>query len=139
MRAQLARTSLNEIEIREGLEDLSPARIATLYRRAPLLRRVKSHAQLWTVYQNSSIVLSAWHDGYFVGIARVLSDGAINSYLCDIAVEPDVQGLGVGSKLVEAVMKACKGTALQIRADISAQFLTRAGFERVENAWVWKG
>ena len=139
MRSQLARTSLNEIEIREGLDDLSPARIATLYRRAPLLRRIKTPDQLWAVYERSTLILSAWHDGHFVGIARVLSDGALNSYLCDIAVEPDVQRLGVGTRLMEAVMQRCKGTQLQIRADISAKYLTRAGFERLQNAWVWKG
>ncbi len=139
MRAQLARTSLDEIEIREGLDDLSPARIATLYRRAPLLRRIKSPNALWEVYLKSSLVVSAWHNGHFVGIARVLSDGALNSYLCDIAVEPDVQRLGVGTRLMEAVMQRCKGTELQIRANISAKYLTRAGFERLNNTWVWKG
>ncbi len=140
MRKFHARTALDEIVIREGLEGLTPAQILTLYRRAPLLRPVKSTDRIWEMYQQSSLVLSAWHAQHFVGIARVLTDGVVHSFLCDLAVEPDVQGLGVGRRLVQEVMKRCKGTTLMLRGSrISAEYYAKVGFEHVHNAWVWKG
>ncbi|WP_243664639.1 GNAT family N-acetyltransferase [Rhodothermus marinus] len=109
----------------------------TLYRRAPLLRPVDDPRRVWQMFENSSLVLTAWHDGRLVGIARVLTDGVLYSYLCDLAVEPDVQGLGIGRRLIEAVLERCRGTELVLRdSDISAGFYARLGFERVHNAWM---
>lgn len=128
---------IQELTIREGLEGLTPARIATLYRRAPLLRPVDNPKKLWGIFERSSLVLTAWNNDNLVGIARVLTDGGLYSYLCDLAVEPDVQRLGVGKKLIDEVMKRCKGTDLVLRdSDISAGFYAHLGFQRVENAWV---
>jgi len=131
---------LKEIEIREGLTDLSPAAIATLYRRAPLLRSVKDLDELWTMYEKSSLILSAWLDGRLVGIARVLSDGILFSYLCDLAVEPDVQRVGVGKTLISAVLERCRGTDILLRDSTgSAGYYPKIGFEKVTNAWVRGG
>jgi ribosomal protein S18 acetylase RimI-like enzyme len=70
----------------------------------------------------------------------VLTDGVHVSYLCDLAVEPDVQGLGVGKRLVERVLERCAGTELVLRdSSLSAGFYERLGFTRVENAWVKGG
>jgi GNAT superfamily N-acetyltransferase len=125
------------LQIREGLEGLTPARIATLYRRAPLLRPVGDPARVWQMFENASLVLTAWRNGTLVGIARVLTDGVLFSYLCDLAVEPDVQGLGVGKTLVGEVMQRCKGTDLILRdSDISSGYYAHLGFQRVENGWV---
>lgn len=126
-----------DLDIREGLDGLTPARIATLYRRAPLLRAVRAHDEIWKMFENASLVLTAWNDGHIVGIARVLTDGVLFSYLCDLAVEPDVQRLGVGKALVNEVLSRCEGTELVLRdSDISSTYYAYLGFERVDNAWV---
>jgi GNAT superfamily N-acetyltransferase len=126
-----------QLEIREGLEGLTPGRIITLYRRAPLLRPVEDPERVWRMFENASLVLTAWHERRLVGIARVLTDGVLYSYLCDLAVEPDVQGLGIGRRLIEAVLERCKGTELVLRdSDISSGFYARLGFTRVPNAWM---
>lgn len=128
-----------ELDIREGLDGLTPARILTLYRRAPLLRPVSDPERIWAMFANASLVLTAWHGGHLVGIARVLTDGVLYSYLCDLAVEPDVQRLGVGKALIYEVFDRCKGTELALRdSDISAGYYAHLGFQRVENAWVRK-
>ena len=128
-----------EVHIREGLEGLTPARIITLYRRAPLLRQAGDPAQVWKMFENASLVLTAWRNDHLVGIARVLTDGVLYSYLCDLAVEPDVQGLGVGKTLIHEVMGRCKGTDLMLRdSDLSSGYYAHLGFQRVQNAWVRK-
>ena len=128
------------LDVREGLEGLTPARIATLYRRAPLLRPVDSPDSLWSMFENASLVITAWYNEHLVGIARVLTDEVLYSYLCDLAVEPDVQRLGVGKRLIAEVLRKCEGTDLLVRdSDISSTYYAHLGFERVDNAWIHRG
>lgn len=132
--------TIDDLDVRTGLEGLTPSRIATLYRRAPLLRPVDDAGRLWEMFEKSSLIITAWHDDHLVGIARVMTDGVLYSYLCDLAVEPDVQRLGVGKRLVTEVLEACKGTDLVVRdSDISSTYYAHLGFEHVENAWVHHG
>lgn len=129
--------TLQQVQIREGLDGLTPARIATLYRRAPLLRPTGDRAAIERMFDASSLVISAWHGDRLVGLARVLSDGVLFSFLCDLAVEPDVQGYGIGKKLIDEVLARCEGTELVLRdSDISSGFYQRLGFRRVENGWM---
>jgi GNAT superfamily N-acetyltransferase len=128
-----------EVELREGLDGLTPARVATLYRRAPLLRPTDDPARIARSLEAADLVLSAWAGGQLVGLARVLTDHVQVAYLCDLAVEPDVQGLGVGKRLVDGVLERCRGTELVLRdSSLSHGFYERLGFAPVENAWVRK-
>ncbi len=134
MRHTFANVSRN-FKIREGLEGLTPARICTLFRRAPLLRPVSEPEQVWRMFENASLVLSAWEQQHLVGIARVLTDGVLYSYLCDLAVEPDAQGLGISKRLLNAVFERCTGTSI-IGRSVAAHYYAGMGFSRVEDAWV---
>ncbi len=124
-----------DFSIREGLEGLTPARIITLYRRAPLLRPVSDPDQIWSMFKHASLVLSAWEGEHLIGIARVLTDGVLFSYLCDLAVEPDAQGLGISKRLVHAVLERCKGSEVVVRSSV-ARYYAHLGFTHVEDAWV---
>ncbi len=130
---------MEDLDLREGLDGLTPARITTLYRRAPLHRRAGTSEDVWKMFEAASLVVTAWHEGQLVGLARVLTDGVLYSYLCDLAVEPDVQGLGIGKALLGRVLEQCAGTELVLRdSDISAGYYAHLGFRRVENAWVYE-
>ncbi len=124
-----------EIEIREGLSGLTPERITVLYRRAPLLRPVSDLDRLWVMFERASLVLTAWNGARLVGIARVLTDGVLYSYLCDLAVEPDVQGLGIGRRLIQGVLDRCSGTDLLLRGPLG-RYSKHVGLERVSDTWV---
>ena len=124
------------LTLRTGLDGLTPARIATLYRRAPLLRPTDNPEALWTAFENSQLVVTLWDGERLVALARVLTDGAQTSYLCDLAVEPDVQGTGVGTRLVDETLARCAGTELLLRdSSLSAGFWARLGFAPVANTW----
>lgn len=125
------------LTLRDTLEGLTPARIATLYRRAPLLRKTDNLDALWRAFEASSLVLTLWDRDRLVALARLLTDGAQVSYLCDLAVEPDEQGAGVGKRLVDEILTRCEGTELILRdSDLSTGFYQRLGFRPVDNAWV---
>ena len=130
-------TDPGALTLRDDLDGLTPGRIATLYRRAPLLRKTDNPEALRRSFEQSSLVLSLWEADRLVGLARVLTDGEQMSYLCDLAVEPDVQGSGVGKRLIDEILERCAGTELVLRdSNISTGFYERLGFEPVVNAWV---
>jgi ribosomal protein S18 acetylase RimI-like enzyme len=130
-------TDTDAFILRDDLEGLTAARIATLYRRAPLLRQTDNPDALMRSFESSGLVLTFWAGDRLVALARVLTDGEQVSYLCDLAVEPDVQGAGVGKRLIDEVMKRCAGTELVLRdSNLSSGFYEHLGFEPVDNAWV---
>ena len=61
--------------------------------------------------------LVAVEEGEVVGFARVLSDGAITSYLAEMVVAPACRGHGVGRALIEEAFRRC-GT---IRMDLLSE------------------
>ncbi|MEM0961809.1 MAG: GNAT family N-acetyltransferase [Bacteroidota bacterium] len=130
-------TDPDALILRDTLDELTPARIATLYRRAPLLRKTDNPERLWASFEASSMVLTLWERERLVGLARVLTDGIQTAYLCDLAVEPDVQGAGVGKRLIDEILERCSGAELVLRdSNLSTGFYERLGFTPVDNAWV---
>ncbi|WP_420457070.1 GNAT family N-acetyltransferase [Rubrivirga sp.] len=130
-------TDPGSLDLRDTLDGLTPARIATLYRRAPLLRKTDNPDRLWQAFEASSLVLTLWESDRVVGLARVLTDGVQSAILCDLAVEPDVQGAGVGKRLIDEILGRLPGVELMLRdSNLSTGFYERLGFEAVDNAWV---
>lgn len=52
----------------------------------------------------NSHVFSAWDNGEMVGFARVVTDYATFSWLCDVIVHPEKRGRGVGHALMDVIM-----------------------------------
>lgn len=81
--------------------------LETLYRLAPLGH--KSAAHLQTVFTNSRFKFFACDAGRLVAAGRALSDGADCSYVCDVAVLPSHQGLGLGREMVARLVACSRG------------------------------
>ncbi len=73
-------------------------------------------------------------DGEILGCARVVGDGGIYLYLQDVIVRPPFQGLGLGARLMAAIMEFISSTARSntfvglMAADGVADFYRRYGF-----------
>lgn len=77
-------------------------------------------------------------DEVVVGMARVVGDGGTVYHVCDMAVHPDHQGRGLGTRLMDAVMEWITGSApptayVTLMADVDG-FYERWGFERTAPA-----
>jgi ribosomal protein S18 acetylase RimI-like enzyme len=73
-----------------------------------------------------------------VGMARVVGDGGSVFHVCDMAVHPDHQRRGLGTRLMEAVLDYVDKTAppdayVNLMADVDG-FYERFGFEETRPA-----
>ena len=82
--------------------------LSVLYRIAPLGE--KSPKDLKTVFSASKFKCLVYSNGILIGAGRALADGADCSYICDVAVHPEYQGLGLGKKIVEKLVALSAGT-----------------------------
>lgn len=84
------------------LEKINFSQLSNLYRIAPL--GVKSGNQLKIVFTNSTFMCFVYADKILVGAGRAIADGLDCSYICDVAVHPDYQSMGLGKKIMEKLM-----------------------------------
>jgi ribosomal protein S18 acetylase RimI-like enzyme len=81
--------------------------LSYLYRITPL--GDKKPEELKIAFSNSRYKCFLYENGELVGAGRALADGIDASYICDVAVDPDRQGKGVGSAIVAKLAELSKG------------------------------
>ncbi len=89
------------------LTEIDWQEVAHLYRLAPLGENPPDHYQ--EIFANSKYKCFAFEGQKLVGVGRALADGRDCSYLCDIAVHPDYQGLGLGRRIVQKLLDFSRG------------------------------
>lgn len=76
---------------------------ASIFERAPLGTR--EPGKLERTYHNSDLVCFAWDGDTLVGLARALSDGEAHSVIYDLCMLPEYQGMGLGTRMMEAILE----------------------------------
>lgn len=61
----------------------------------------------------SWLVVSAWEDDDLVGFGRVVSDGVLHAMVYDLIVRPDRQGTGIGSRLLDRLVRSCRSAGIR--------------------------
>lgn len=108
--------------------------LSALFLAAPLGN--KSAAHLRTVFGNSRFHVIVRDGAKLVGAGRVVSDGADVAYVCDIALLPSHQGLGLGQAIVQKLLDACAGHKKILLYAVPGKepFYRRFGFRRMRTA-----
>ncbi len=101
---------------------------------------------LFEAISNSWYVLSAYEDDELVGFGRVVADGVYQAMICDLIVLPDYQGKGIGSRILEELLRKCEQHSIRMVVLMSAKgkagFYKKFGFiERDPEApgMIWRG
>jgi ribosomal protein S18 acetylase RimI-like enzyme len=108
--------------------------LSELYRIAPLGE--KSPEDLATVFSNSRFKVFAYSKGKLVGVGRALADGVDCSYICDVAVHPEYQGLKLGRQIMERLVGLSEGhRKIILYANPGREgFYKKLGFRRMNTA-----
>jgi len=74
---------------------------------------ITSKEQASRAIENQLFSMTAKRGGEVIGSARLVGDGAIYYYINDVWVLPEFQGKGIGTKLVEGLIKHVKATSIR--------------------------
>ena len=108
--------------------------LSELYRIAPLGE--KSPENLATVFSNSKFKCFVYSNNTLVGVGRALADGVDCSYICDVAVHPEYQGLRIGKKIIENLVALSEGhKKIILYANPGKEgFYSKLGFHKMNTA-----
>lgn len=97
-------------------------------------------ADLYTAISNSWYTLCAYNDkDELIGFGRIVSDGILYAFICDMIVLPTYQNQGIGSNILERLIAECKARGIQVlwlfSASNKSSFYKKHGFnERPSNS-----
>jgi spermidine synthase len=90
------------------------------------------------IISGSHCFLVASIDDQIIGMGRAISDGASDSYLQDITVKESFRGNGIGSQIIELLVKRLNGDGLKwiglVAEKGSHGFYQRLGFNKMPDS-----
>jgi len=108
--------------------------LSDLYRVAPLGNKKPENLKI--AFTNSVFKCFVFDNGKLIAVGRALADGIDCSYICDIAVNPDYQGLGIGKDIVAKLVELSEGhRKIILYANPGKEdFYKRFGFKKMSTA-----
>ncbi len=96
----------------------------------------RTNAQLRILLSQSTVVVSLWRGKRMVGFGRATSDKVFRAVLWDVVVAGDLQGRGLGRKVIEALLNAPAIRNVErvyLMTSQSAEFYQQLGFENANS------
>jgi len=123
-----------EFDWRYSTETIDWEELSNLYRIAPL--GDKKPSDLAISFSNSRFMCFVFDSGTLIGAGRALADGVDCSYICDVAVHPQYQGVGIGKGIVSRLVDLSKGhrKIILYAAPGKESFYRKLGFGRMLTA-----
>ena len=119
--------------------DLKPTRgllkLQRLFDKHAFWAQQRNQRQLKRMLAGSTVVVSLWRGKRLVGFGRATSDGIHRAVLWDVVVAGDLQGRGLGRRVVEALLstRSIRGAErIYLMTTNSVGFYQQLGFEKAE-------
>jgi ribosomal protein S18 acetylase RimI-like enzyme len=108
--------------------------LSDLYKIAPLGNKLAANLEI--VFSNSMFKCFVLNEENLIGVGRALADGLDCSYICDIAVHPEYQGIGLGKQIVQHLIDKSKGhKKIILYANPGKEgFYAKLGFKKMNTA-----
>jgi ribosomal protein S18 acetylase RimI-like enzyme len=122
------------ITLKYDQSEIDWCELTELYRIAPLGE--KNPEDLKLTFSNSMFKCFAYDGNKIVGVGRALADGRDCSYICDIAVHPEYQGIGLGKKVIQSLVDQSDGHKKIILYSNPGKegFYKKLGFKKMNTA-----
>ena len=123
-----------QLEWQYSQEGINWQELSDLYKIAPL--GDKPPEDLEKAFSNSMFKCFIFESGVLVGAGRALADGIDCSCICDVAVLPKYQGVGIGKGIVAKLVDFSKGYKKIILYTFPGKepFYKKLGFKRMSTA-----
>ena len=84
-------------------------------------------------FENSAAVVFIFEEGRLVGFGRAISDGMYQAAIYDVAVLPEYQGKGIGTLIINSILKALPQCNFILYASPGKEiFYTKLNFRRMK-------
>ena len=90
----------------DNCENIDWNELSNLYKIAPLGN--KKPEDLKIAFSNSMYKHFVYSNNKLIGVGRALADGVDCSYISDVAIHPDYQGMGIGKAIVNKLTEQSK-------------------------------
>ncbi len=110
------------------------------------LKKLFNNHAFWAKHRNeqsikkllagSNVVISVWEDSRIIGFGRATTDGIYRAVLWDVIVPKDLQGQGLGKKIVDALLTSHTIKNVErvyLMTSNSAEFYSQFGFTTITN------
>jgi len=101
--------------------------------------RERNHRELRKMLAGSTVVISLWRGNRIIGFGRATSDGIYRAVLWDVVVAGDLQGCGLGRRVVEALLASSAISNVErvyLMTTNSSDFYLQLGFNFIDNQHV---
>lgn len=114
--------------------------VIRVFNASGITRPTHDTARIETMFANANLIVSAWHDGVLVGVARGLTDHSYCCYLSDLAVDKAYQQQGIGDALLKQTRQALgpEVSLILLSAPAAMGYYPKVGFTAADNAFVIK-
>ena len=117
-----------------SLENVDWEELSRLYLVAPL--GDKDPSDLKIAFSNSMFKCFVYESNRLIAAGRALADGRDCSYICDVAVHPSYQGMGIGRQVVSTLVDLSKDhkKIILYTSPGKEPFYQKLGFKRMATA-----
>jgi N-acetylglutamate synthase-like GNAT family acetyltransferase len=114
--------------------------VLRVFNASGITRPTHDTARIEAMFANANLIVSAWHEGVLVGIARGLTDHSYCCYLSDLAVDKAYQQQGIGDALLKQVRQALSPeiSLILLSAPTAMGYYPKLGFTAADNAFIIK-
>ena len=133
---KMSKTMSSQISYKFGIVPITE-QVIELYNDAGLPRPTHDPQRIMTMFENSDLIVTAWHRSKLVGVSRTITDWVWCSYLADLAVSPDYKRSGVGKRLIELTRERIgeQSMLLLLSVPTATDYYPRVGFTKEDRAF----
>lgn len=112
--------------------------VIELYDNAGLPRPTHDKERMQQMFENSNLIVTAWHNDLLVGVARSITDWVWACYLSDLAVREEYKKMGIGRKLISLTKEKVgdQSMVLLLSVPTAMEYYPKVGFKKQESSFI---
>lgn len=112
--------------------------VIELYNNCGLPRPTGDKERIKKMYDNSNLVVTAWHNEILVGVARSVTDWVWSCYLADLAVKSEFKKAGIGKQLIAITQEKLgeQSMLLLLSVPTAMEYYPKVGFSKQESSFI---
>jgi len=117
---------------------LNADQIIELYENAGLPRPTNDKERIKKMFDNSNLIITAWHNDLLVGVARSITDWVWSCYLSDLVVRDKYKKEGVGRQLINQTKEKVgeQSMVLLLSVPTAMDYYPKVGFKKQESSFI---